>query len=148
MYLTNNEIKQLKKELMFATNQRITAYSTFHSSKNSSSEIAQLVDQKVKNTINSILGKIFENNVRKTMEVEYEWEKSNFPRHFFYREVLYNGCTFFLTPFSYLQKNGISIQMNPDNKNCYFKNERYNKIIKEIKEKKYDVIVILSLIIS
>ena len=74
MYITSDEIKQLKNDLMSTTNQRTTVYKTFLSYNNISSE---------RNAINSIEGKIFENNVIKTLEIEYNWEKSSYPRHFF-----------------------------------------------------------------
>jgi hypothetical protein len=50
MYLTTDEIKQLKNDLMSTTNQRTTVYKTFLSYNNSLSEIAQLVNREISNT--------------------------------------------------------------------------------------------------
>ena len=143
MYLSNNEMKQLKKDLMTSTNQRNTTYTTFNPSINTSSDIAPLVRREVKSYINNTIGPIFETNIRNTLEVEFNWEKTNYPRHFFFRKIYFDERSFFLTYFSPLKFGNIIIRMDCENNNCYFINETNNKIIKEIREKLFDDFVVI-----
>ena len=141
MYLTKDEIKQLKEDLMSTSTRRNTAYNTIVSYNDSLSQITRIVKSEVKSDINCQIEKIFENNVRQTLEFEYNWQISNYPRHFFYRNVYCDRRDLFLSSFSYLKLGDYIIYMDSDNKNCYFKNVTNNKIEKEITNKSINTFV-------
>ena len=80
IYLNQEEIIQLNKDLMPKRTNR--------SSSADVSSLSTLVSQEVKKAINNKIGAIFENNIRKTLEIEYDWKISDIPRNFFYRGII------------------------------------------------------------
>ena len=80
IYLNQEEIIQLNKDLMPKRTNR--------SSSAVVSSLSTLVSQEVKKAINNKIGVIFENNIRKTLEIEYDWKISDIPRKFFIEKLL------------------------------------------------------------
>lgn len=70
LYNSGEEIIKLKEDLMSSNNNSVVSFSSEYF-KNRNSEI----------------GKIFEENIKSTMEFEFGWEKGNDEEHFFYRTV-------------------------------------------------------------
>ena len=68
IYLSEEEIIQFIKDLI--------SKRTNLSSSADNSSLSTLVSQEVKKTVNRIIGLIFENNIIKTLEIEYNWKIS------------------------------------------------------------------------
>ena len=88
IYLSKEEIIQLNKDLM---SKRIN-----RSSSADNSSLSILVSQEVKKTVNRIICPIFENNIRKTLEIEHNWIISDIPSHFFYREIIFKRKSYII----------------------------------------------------
>ena len=131
MYLTHEEIKKLKSDLMSRQSKGTTA-STNKKKKNPES-IAKIVSREVKKVRNGEIGIIFEENIRKTLEVEYGWQISNIPRHFFYRNISSDDETCSLAPFEYLNFKDFSISLEWQTNDCIIQYERKNKNKKIVK---------------
>ena len=80
IYLSEEEIIQFNKDLI--------SKRTNISSSADNSSLSTLVSQEVKKTVKRIIGPIFENNIIKTLEIEYNWKISDIPMHFFNREII------------------------------------------------------------
>ena len=88
IYLNQEEIIQLNKDLMPKRTNR--------SSSADVSSLSTLVSQEVKKTVKRIIGPIFENNIIKTLEIEYNWKISDITRHFFYREIIFKTKSYII----------------------------------------------------
>ena len=105
--------------------------SSWNSSKNISTEIAKY--------INTDKGKIFENNIRKTLENECKWEIAG-KREFVYRKIIFAKKIFILTvskPWKFFrQDNKYQITLK-ENGECILKKNNENISINE--DKKYTI---------
>ena len=140
MYSTNDEIKQLQADLMsrsttysFRTNARRNAAN--NTENYSADNISTIVTKEIKKTKNGDIGLLFEENIRKTLEIEYNWKNAFIPRHFFYREIIFKEKHYYLSPFRGIDAKGFSIFMNPHNKDCQFINKSQKEVDLFIKEK-------------
>ena len=88
IYLNQEEIIQLNKDLIPKRTNRSSIADT--------SSLSTLVSQEVKKILNNKIGTIFENNIRKALEIEYNWKISDIPRKFFYREIIFKGKTYII----------------------------------------------------
>ena len=134
MYLTHEEIKKLKSDLM-SRRSKGTSASTGEKKKNPES-IAKIVSREVKKVKNGEVGLIFEENIRKTLVVEYGWKISNIPRHFFFRNISSDDETCSLAQFEYLDFKDISISLEGETNDCIiqYKGKNKNKKIVKVKE--------------
>ena len=85
---------------------------------------------------NDGVGKIFEENIRRTFELELNWKKSKIPRYFFFRKVslhnssetnvIYSGNSL-----DYIKNNEIllTFMFDEDSKACEIKNHKTSKMI-------------------
>lgn len=128
IYLSPDEIIQLSKDLMSNRKNR--------SSSADISGISSIVSQKVKRTVNAEIGPIFENNIRKTLEIEYNWKCSDIPRHFFYREILFKEKIYIIYQNQNVAGKNFIFKFDPKTKNCLIINKYDNSIIDKITEKK------------
>ena len=132
IYLNQEEIIQLNKDLMPKRTNR--------SSSADISSLSTLVSQEVKKTVNNIIGGVFENNIRKTLEIDYDWKISDIPRNFCYRKIIFKGKTYIIYKNQYVVGKNFILKFDPETQNCCIINKNDNVIIKEITEKKSDQI--------
>lgn len=86
-YLTNEEIKTLRSELMNRRSKSCSYYSIKRSDNNYKNNSSKSFSQLYKENRNSEIGHLFEANVRETLSVEFNWTKEIPKRHFFYRTI-------------------------------------------------------------
>lgn len=134
MYLTKREIKQLKSDLMSRQSNK-TSDSSNIKVNNSSDKISEIVTKEVRISMNDVIGVNFEENIRKTLEIEYKWKIPYIPRHFFYRDISFKNQTYSLCPFDFLDSENLSISIDPKTNDCYFKHKGNNKKDIKITEK-------------
>ena len=141
MYLTKKEIKQLQKDLMCSNNNNSNIGRTRANSQsnNSSDKISTLVMKEVKKTKNSDIGLLFEENIRKTLELEYNWELADIPRKFFYRDIQFKGKSYLLTSFRQIEAKRFYIYMGKENNACKFINKSDEEEKAEIEENEKEV---------
>ena len=134
MYLTNCEIYQLKTDLMsksVSSRTRVRRSTTKNSENSSPDKISKIITKEIKKIKNGETGLLFEDNIRKTLEIEYNWKNASIPRHFFYRIIIINGKSYYLSPFEYLDTNKFTINMELENNACLFIDKsKKNNIIK------------------
>ena len=126
IYISQEEIIQLNKDLMSSINR---------SSSADISNLSTLVSQEIKKTVNREIESIFKNNIRKTLEIEYNWKFSDIPRHFAYREIIFKGKTYIIYQNQNVVRKNIICKFEPETQNCLIINKNENTIIKEITEK-------------
>ena len=137
MYLTNIEINQLKKNLMSTTvyNRRSssTRNTLNNTISNSTAKISDIVSKEIKKIKNGETGVRFEENIRNTLELEYNWLPSDIPRKFYYRQITFNNKNYYISFFIQIDAKDFIIKMDEKN-SCLFI-ER-NTIKLEINESK------------
>ena len=137
MYLTNIEINQLKKNLMSTTVYNRRSSSTRNTSNNtisnSTAKISDIVSKEIKKIKNGETGVRFEENIRNTLELEYNWLPSDIPRKFYYRQITFNNKNYYISFFIQIDAKDFIIKMDEKN-SCLFI-ER-NTIKLEINESK------------
>ena len=79
IYLNQEEIIQLNKDLMPKRTNRFSSADI--------SSLLTLVSPEVKKAVNNKIGVIFENNIRKTLEIEYDWKIQIFQGNFFIEKL-------------------------------------------------------------
>ena len=131
MYLTQSEINQLQKDLM-SSNKSLARTAPISTSDNSSDRISDLVIKEVEKEINDDIGLLFEENIRKTLEIEYNWKLSYIPRKFFYRDIKFKGKIYLLSPFCQIEAKSFWLCINPENNVCQFINKSNKQVKKEI----------------
>ena len=93
MYLTNIEINQLKKDLTSTTASNPIDNNISNTSQNTininSDKISDIVSEEIRKIKNGEISVRFEENIRKTLELEYNWQVADIPRHFYYRQIIY-----------------------------------------------------------
>ena len=138
MYLTNIEIIQLKKDLMSTTASNSKGNNIGNNSQNTiginSAKISDIVSKEIRKRKNGEIGVKFEENIRKTLELEYNWKVADIPRHFFYRQIIYKGKSYYITPFLQIDATTFIIKMNNENYSCQFVLKEGEKIVLEIAE--------------
>ena len=127
IYLNEEEIIQFNKDLI---SKRINM-----SSSADNSSLSTLVSQEVKKTVKRIIGPLFENNIIKTLEIEYNWKISDITRHFFYREVIFKRKSYIIYQNQNVVGKNFIFKFDPETQNCLIVNKNDNTIIKEITEK-------------
>lgn len=83
----------------------------------------------IKITENDKIGKLFEENIRKTIEIELGWKISNIPRFFFFRKLQDINSTNILFSDSVINyslkgKKVLTFKFNSDTKACEVKNHK------------------------
>ena len=148
MYLTNIEIIKLKKNLMSTATSKSRGNNRSNTSLNTistnSAKISQIVSKEIKKIKNGEIGVRFEENIRKTLELEYNWKMADTPRHFYYRKIIYKGKSYYISPFLHIKAVNFIIKMDKENYSCKFVLKERDEIVLEITEnenvieKKYD----------
>ena len=131
MYLTQSEINQLQKDLM-SSNKSLSRTAPISTSDNDYDRISALVIKEVEKEINDDIGLLFEENIRKTLEIEYDWKLSYIPRKFFYRDIKFKGKSYLLSPFSQIEAKSFCLYINQENNVCQFINKSNKQVKKEI----------------
>ena len=104
--------------------------------KNKSLTLTEADKEYISNLIkikeNDKIGKLFEENIRKTMELEFGWKVSGIPRFFFFRrfqvddsvDILYSGYRI-----NYTQNNKklLTFELDEDTKACIITNHKTSK---------------------
>lgn len=130
-----NEIKTLKKNLMEIEQDNTTTAVTITTTKD---ELKNILDS----AIHAEIGLIFEENVRETLINEYNFDESEFPRYVLSRKIENENKTKSETILSAFDKtisiNGKELKfvMNSNSSISIYEGD---KLIKIIKDKKYDV---------
>lgn len=133
MYLTKEEIKQLKSDLMFRRSKSTSASTNTKNNNNNSESIARIVMKEVRKVRNGEIGITFEENIRKALEIEYKWKIPYIWRHFFYRDISFKGKTYSLAPFERLNFKDFSIILDSETNDCLFKYKGKDKDKKMVK---------------
>ena len=142
MYLTNIEINQLKKDLTSTTASNPIDNNISNTSQNTininSDKILDIIGKETRKTKNGEISVRFEENIRKTLELEYNWQVADIPRHFYYRQIIYKGKSYYISPF--LQINAVTfiIKMDKENYSCQFVLKEGEIIILEITENNHE----------
>ena len=137
MYLTKCEIYQLKTDLMsrsLHSRTRVGRSTTYNSENYSADKISDIVAKEIKKIKNGETGLVFEENIRKTLEYEYNWKTASIPRHFFYRVVIFKGKSYYLSSFRIIKANKFTINMDPETNACLFIDKLNEKNTLEIGE--------------
>ena len=141
----NNEILQLKMNLM-GINEPKKRYSiTDSGEKNLSdishnSKISDIVEKEISKKENDKIGILFEDNIRKSLEINLDWKEGKIKREFFYREISLknhkkkyiicpNKSTYFIT-----KKGDFIISFKEVDKSCEILNKNTGEILKKIEE--------------
>ena len=127
IYLSEEEIIQFIKDLI--------SKRTNLSSSADNSSLSTLVSQEIKKTVNRIIGLIFENNIIKTLEIEYNWKISNIPRHFFYREIIFKRKSYIIYQNQNVVGKNFIFKFDPETQNCLIVNKNDNTMVEEITKK-------------
>lgn len=85
-----SKIIQLKINLMDPKNPP-KEYKESVSGITSNSRISSIVQKEITKKINSKTGKLFEDNIRKSLEINLNWEEGRIKRSFFYREISFRN---------------------------------------------------------
>lgn len=129
----DSEIMQLKADLMDSKNPPKKYNSSFSGTGNS--KISSIVQKELTKKINSKAGKLFEENIRKSLEINLKWEEGKIKRSFFYREIsfqnkkkIYIICPN-VTKTLPTQEGKFIFKFNKDNKSCeIFKKNNGQKV--------------------
>ena len=135
MYLTNIEISHLKKNLMSTAAPNSRGNNRSNTSLNisiNSTKISKIVSKEIKKIKNSEIGVRFEENIRKTLELEYNWKVADTPRHFYHRQIIYKGKSYYISPFLKINAVTFIIKMNKENYSCQFVPKERDEIVLEI----------------
>lgn len=128
-YLTQNEILQLNKELMNRGNK----------SNEEKSSISSIVNKEIIKIKNGEIGQIFEYNIRKTLENEFNLEIADIPRHFYYRIIKHKNKTYIICPTQRISTKKYNIEFDEYTHFCNFIDKKDNNILGTIKEKQTNV---------
>ena len=88
----NSEILQLKMNLM-GINEPKNRYSIIDSEEkhlsniSHSSKISDIVEKEISKKVNGQIGIKFEDNIRKSLEINLDWREGKIKRKFFYRGI-------------------------------------------------------------
>ena len=122
--------KNPPKEFSFIASDSKEIRSTYSSNKS----ISTIVRKEVSKKINGNIGKLFEENIRKSLEINLNWEEDKIKRSFFYREISIKSHKekYIICPNikqTLETKEGVCIlKFNEINKSC----EIYKKYTKEL----------------
>ena len=105
------EIIKLKADLMGKRrfkegNNREKGNNSSRTSRNIATSFisTKTISSKITEIINEEKGKLFESNIRKTLEFEFTWKQFG-EREFYYRRVICNGNDYILTPYCPIKIN-------------------------------------------
>ena len=90
-YLSNNEIKKLRTELM--GKKRSLSKNSKRTFNNSNSLTQKSFSEMYKQNKNTEIGDIFENNIRQTLINEFEWKSGLPKRNYFFRKIVIGDKT-------------------------------------------------------
>ena len=141
----NNEILQLKMNLMGINKPKKRYSINDFGEKNLSdishnSKISDIVEKEISKKINGKIGILFEDNIRKSLEINLDWKEGKIKREFFYREISFknqkkkyiicpNKNTYFIT-----KKREFIISFKEVDKSCEILNKNTGEIVKKIEE--------------
>lgn len=124
-YLNQYEINILKRDLMAKNNDLET--------------LSSLISTEVNDIINDERGNNLEENIRKTVENEFEWKISQIPRAFFYKKITVNNEDRIIYKYKCIsltvKENIFFLKFNDKNNSCEVYKNDFKKLNQKIKEK-------------
>jgi hypothetical protein len=104
------------------------------------SKISDIIGKEISKKENDKIGILFEDNIRKSLEINLDWKEGKIKREFFYREISFknqkkkyiicpNKNTYFIT-----KKREFIISFKEVDKSCEILNKNTGEIVKKIEE--------------